>query len=333
VNLQSDLASLRRSFLPGILAGHAVFATAGRQTETMSGTWRLPTASAVHEVTMPDGASVYLRRHGNPKGPRMLVSHGCGLSVDAYYPYWSLLSDKFDLFIWDLRSHGWNPPGPRRAQNIPTFVRDCEIVLRTIGQIYEEQPVIGVFHSLSALVALLHEEHWKGFSSLVLFDPPIQPPGGKPEDLVEIGEDMSAIARRRRDRFNSREEFTDRLRRSRNHRHLVPGAAELMAETTLRPSPDGTGFELCCPKEYEAQVYEYLFGWAMRVNLQKISCPVRAIGTDPTEPYSFMPSMNLRELIGIDYDFVPETTHFLQLEKPEQCAASTFEFLERLEVI
>ena len=304
-----------------------------RHTDTMSGTWELPTAGEVLEVAMPDGALVYVRRHGNPSGPRILLSHGCGLAVDAYYPFWSMLLARFDLFAYDLRSHGWNPPGPHRSQNIPTFVQDCEHILRAIGQGYDERPVIGVFHSLSALVALLHEEQWKGFSSLVLFDPPVRPPGGKPEDLAEIGEEMSAAARRRRERFETRGEFAERLRRSRNHRRLLPGVAELMAETTLRPAQEGPGYELCCPREYEAQVYEYLFGWAMRVDLRKISCPVKAIGTDPTEPYSFMPSMDLRQLIELDYDFLPETTHFLQMEKPEECAELTVKFLKGLEVI
>ncbi len=297
----------------------------------MNGTWELPKARAVLEVSMDDGAVIYVRRHGNPHGPRILLSHGCGLSIDTYYPYWSLLLDKYDLFLFDLRSHGWNPPGPRKAQNIPTFVKDCELILRAIGQNFDERPVTGVFHSLSALVSLLHEEQWKGFSSLVLFDPPIRPPGGKPEDLAEMGEEMSSIARRRRERFETREDFATRLSQSRNHRRLLPGVPELMAETTLRPVEEGSGYELCCPREYEAQIYEYLFGWAMRVDLQKISCPVKAIGTDPTEPYSFMPSMDLRELIGLDYDFLPETTHFLQLEKPAECAAITVDFLEGLE--
>lgn len=280
---------------------------------------------------MHDGALVHIRRHGNPDGPRVLLSHGCGLSIDCYYPFWSLLLDRFDLFVFDIRSHGWNPPGPREAQNIPVFVKDFESVLRAVGQGFDERPVTGVFHSLSALVALLHEEQWKGFSSLVLFDPPIRPPGGRPEDLVDMGEDMSANARRRRDRFESVEDFAGRLIRSRNHRRLVPGAAELMAEATLRPCADGPGYELCCPKEYEAQVYEYLFGWAMRVDLRKISCPIKAIGADPTEPYSFIPSMDLRELIEIDFDFLPETTHFLQMEKPEECAMLALNFVESLE--
>ena len=294
----------------------------------MSVTWELPEAQAVLEVTMADGALIYVRRHGNPTGPRMLMSHGCGFASDSYFPFWSHFLDRFDLFVYDIRSHGWNPAGNLMSQNIPTFVRDCESVLRAIEENFGEAPVIGVFHSLSGLVSLLHEEQWKGFSGLVVFDPPIQPPGGRPEDLVEMGEAMSARARHRRERFQTRQEYSSRLMSYPTHRRLLPGVAELVAETTLRPTTEGQGFELCCPREHEAQVYEYLFGWAMRVDLEKVSCPVKAIGADPTEQYSFMPSMNLRDLVDLDYDFLPETTHFLQLEDPGKCAALTVEFLE-----
>ena len=299
----------------------------------MSGTWVLPQPKAVLEVPMSDGALVYVRRHGNPDGPRMVLSHGCGLSIDTYYPYWSLLQDRFDLFVYDLRSHGWNLPGNIRAQNIPTFVQDCESVLRAIGRDYDEKPVVGAFHSLSGLVALLHEEQWKGFAGLMLFDVPILPPGGRPEDLVEMGEDMSATARRRRYRFESKEDFAQRITRSPVYRNLPSPIVDLMADTTLRHSPDRTAYELCCPREYEAQVYEYLFGWAMRVNLQRVSCPVKVVGADPTAPFTFMPSMDLSELVDLDYDYLPDSTHFLQLEEPEKCVDFTVDFMESRELI
>ena len=256
---------------------------------------------------MPDGALVYVRRHGNPTGQRLLLSHVCGLATDSYLPFWSLLLDRFDLFLFDQRSHGWNPPGDIRNQNIPTFVRDCEVVLRAIGSNFGERPVMGFFHSISALVALLHEERWKGFSGMVLFDPPIQPPGGRPEDLVEVGEEMSIAAHRRRDRFRTRRQYASLVKRLPIYRRLPPGMPDLIAATTLRSAQDGTGYELCCPREYEAQVYKYLFGWAMRVDLQRISCPVKVLGADPTEPYSFMPTANLSHLIDINYDFLPNT--------------------------
>ena len=298
----------------------------------MTSAWKLPEATGVLDVTMADGARVYVRRHGNPEGPRILLSHGCGLAIDTYYPFWSQLEDRFDLFVFDLRSHGWNPPGDLRTQNIPAFVRDCEAVLRAIGQSYGEEPVVGAFHSLSGLVALLHEEQWKGFAGLMLFDVPIMPPGGRPEDLLEMGEEMSATARRRRDRFSGPEEFARRIGGSPVYRHLPEEVIDLMATTTLRRSLDGTAYELCCPREHEAQVYEYLFGWAARVDLRKVSCPVRVLGADPAVPFSFMPSMDLSELLHLDYDYLPETTHFLQLEKPEKCVDYTLEFLQALDL-
>ena len=94
-----------------------------------------------------------------------------------------------------------------------------------------------------------------------------------------------------------------------------------------------TGYELCCPREYEAQVYEYFFVWAMTLDLDAVHCPIKVIGGDPTSPISFMPSMRLDRLVLTDYDFVPETSHLLQLEEPETCASFTLEFLRDLEFV
>ena len=63
-------------------------------------------------------------------------------------------------------------------------------------------------------------------------------------------------------------------------------------------------------------------------NLARLTCPTIAIGSDPTVPYSFVPTMDLSTLAAMNYDFVPDTTHFLQLEKPEACAAVAIDFLE-----
>ena len=35
------------------------------------------------------------------------------------------------------------------------------------------------------------------------------------------------------------------------------------------------------------------------------------------------------ELLRLDYDFVPDTTHLLLLEQPDVCAAFTLEYLEQ----
>ena len=33
-------------------------------------------------------------------------------------------------------------------------------------------------------------------------------------------------------------------------------------------------------------------------------------------------------MLSVDYDFLPEATHFLQLEQPQECVAKMREFVE-----
>ena len=59
-----------------------------------------------------------------------------------------------------------------------------------------------------------------------------------------------------------------------------------------------------------------------------LPCPTKVIGSDPTLPYAYLPTFDLSHIETVDYDFIPETTHFLQLEKPQECVAAMSEFLK-----
>ena len=74
---------------------------------------RLSTPASTLLVPIPDGQTISVRRHGNPEGPRVLFSQGCGFGADMYLPFWSLLLDRFDVLLFDARSHGWNPVSER----------------------------------------------------------------------------------------------------------------------------------------------------------------------------------------------------------------------------
>ena len=67
---------------------------------------------------------------------------------------------------------------------------------------------------------------------------------------------------------------------------------------------------------------EWLWSWS------PYNVRVKVIGADPTLPYSFWPTFNFGELMQVDYDFVPEATHFLQLEKPKVCSDLLRVFIE-----
>ena len=121
---------------------------------------------------MADGTAIRLRRHGNPAGPRIVLSHANGLAADAYYPFWSLLTDRFDVVVYDFRNHGWNAVGALEAHAIPTFVDDMTRVARAIGLRFGKKPAIGVFHSLSGQTAAIEAcSGARSFAALVLFDP------------------------------------------------------------------------------------------------------------------------------------------------------------------
>ena len=167
---------------------------------------------------------------------------------------------------------------------------------------------------MSAQSAVFHAARSHGFTALVLFDPFICPPRVRdatprnPQDDHEpIGQEHPAP----KGNIRYREAFAERIRNAPAFERLVPEAADLIARTTLRPIPRGTGYELRCPRNHEAKIYEQGLRWATTVEIDRLPCPTKAIGTDPAVPFSFMPTVDLRELLILDYDFVPETTHFL----------------------
>ena len=145
--------------------------------------WNVPEPHATADVRTADGTLIVLRRHGNPEGPRLVVSHGSGLATDVYYPFWSLLAKRFDLILYDFRNHGWSARSDVSSHNIATFVADNRHVLRDIDRHFGAKPKVGVFHSLSATTVLHHDPPGEGFAALVLFDPSVYPPSS---DLLDV---------------------------------------------------------------------------------------------------------------------------------------------------
>lgn len=297
--------------------------------------WHVPDPLATAEVPMVDGGTIVLRRHGNPAGQRLVISHANGLSSDAYLPFWSLLAGQFDIIVYDLRNHGANPLGALMDHNVAMMAQDNRRIVRAIDQHFGEKPKIGVFHSLSAAAAVLYAIEEDAYAALVLFDPAICPPGSgnaRRESLRTMGQRMAEQAGGRQPGFARWQELAAAYRRSRAFARVRPGVADLLARTTLRPAPDGGGLELSCPPAYEARMLERMYDWAIVTNLETLRCPVKVIGGDPLAPFSFLPTVDLDLIAKVGYDFIPETTHFLQIEEPEECAALMIEFLDTLRI-
>ena len=298
-------------------------------TTTSEPLWEIPEPLSTSDVRVDDDTVITLRRHGNPAGPRLVLSHGSGLAIDLYYPFWSLLLDDFDLVIYDLRNHGWNAVSAREKHNVPTFVSDHDVILEAIDRNYGKKPKIGVYHSIAALTTLLSPTKGSQFSGYVLFDPPLCKRGASYEEFDAAAERLAAMVRRRAHRFRNREQLTEVLSYIPTFQRTVPGFFDLMARTTLRECENGEGYELRCPREFEAQVTEYAAPYAVLVDFATFHCPIKVIGADPTLPYSYLPTLDLSHILTVDYDFLPETTHLLQVEQPEECAAELRTFVRQ----
>ena len=285
------------------------------------------------EVCQEDASVANLRRHGNPDGVSVVLSHGNGLAINRYYPPWSLLCDEFDIFLYDLRNHGWNSVGPRRSHHIPAFIQDQDRVLESIDRYFGEKPKIGILNSVSALTTFFSPAQNDTFSALVLFDPPLCKLGTSQEEFDPAAENLAARIRQRSSRFRSVAEFAELLQYKLGYLCVVSGVRTLAARTTLRKPPRGKGYELRCPAEYEAQITEYVRGFPVLADPDSLSCPTKVIGADPTLPTAYLPTLSLSHILTVDDDFLPETTHLLRLEKPTECANLAREFLRGINVL
>lgn len=293
--------------------------------------FEIPAPSLTFEVPLEDGARIRMRRHGNPDGVRLLVTHGNGFAADAYYPYWRHLLSRFDVLVFDFRNHGQNVPVEPSNHTYAQLTRDLERVVQAVRSELGARKTAGIFHSMSARTAMKHavEVGWR-WDALMLFDPPDVPPHGHPlYAAMETFENrLTEFAKKRRRRFGSVDELVQEYKQSRATERWVAGAHELMARAVLRQV--GDGYELVCAPENEANIYAEALTLNLWPKASEFGGPVTLIGCDPNfkgAPATGPANQALGTEGGYDYAFVPQTGHLLQIEKPEECIALTLAFL------
>lgn len=298
---------------------------------------KLPIPLETTDLTMQDGAIIRLRRHGNSTGPRLVLSHGNGFATDAYYPFWGLLADEYELILYDQRNHGHNPRHCDISHHdVSYFVSDMDEVLDGAEEAYGKKPTAGLFHSISAVTAIWHALT-KGFrwDALVLFDPPLVPsPGHRLNAIAKDFELMlSDWSKSRPDRFRSPETLAEQFTRSKSLSRWVPGSHYLMARSILRKETETGEWRLCCPPEAESQVYKTNSELHLCPQFGDIPGQLKVIASDPNDPNVRSPGLvnqALYEEFGRPYEAVLGTTHMVQIEQPKACANIVSSFLSEI---
>jgi pimeloyl-ACP methyl ester carboxylesterase len=295
----------------------------------------VPAPSETFEVELEDGARIRVRRHGNPAGHRLMVTHGNGFATDAYLPFWQLLAPKYDLLVYDFRNHGQGTPVEPSNHNYTQLSRDLERILNAVEARLGKKTTIGIFHSMSARTAMKHaiEIGWR-WDALVLFDPPNVPPASHPRyAAMETFENrLVEWALKRRRVFDTVDQLAEEYRQSRATERWVSGAHALMARAVLRPRPDGEGYVLTCAPENEAAIYAEAMTLNLWPHAREFAGPVTLIGADPDlkgAPATALTNQALGLENGYDYASVPGTGHLLQIEKPAECVRLVEDFLAK----
>lgn len=296
----------------------------------------VPVPNEAFDLTMADGAVIRIRRHGNPKGRRLVLCHGNGFAMDAYAPFWSLLVDRFDVVIYDQRNHGQNPRHRVEAHDVPNFVSDMEAIFHAIRDRLGAVPAVGVFHSISGVTSVWHAlQYGKRWEALVLFDPALIPGPGLPEHEVARSFELMLArwSRTRTNHFSDPADLAAQFAKSHSLRRWLPGAHELMARSILRQDTDKGDWSLCCPPAGESQVYKTNSDLHLTHRFGELPLPVKLICADPDQPDAQAPckvGRSLHALYGGPYEAIVDTSHLLLIEKPEECARSLVEFLDEL---
>jgi pimeloyl-ACP methyl ester carboxylesterase len=315
----------RRSSVSGMTPPASV--TRGR-------TFDLPPPAATEVLRMKDGAAILLRRFGRAGATRIILSHGNGLAINAYAPFWMPLAERYDVVLFDMRNHGENPLHEESGHRWSNFYSDIEETALGIREKFGPAKTIGVFHSLSSIAALKHALlYGRRWDALCVFDSPIMPPSDHPLHASQEADmkQRSAHALRRVERFESPEQLANQYRRHPAFQGFVPGAAALLARHTLRKGDDGF-WTLSCPRHYQARTFRKNADTEIFHRLSQMPMPLRIIASDPDSPHAIPTAAVWKaanDAFGLDYIALPNTTHFLQIEQPQTCRDLLDEFITR----
>ncbi|WP_051278749.1 alpha/beta fold hydrolase [Solimonas flava] len=265
------------------------------------------------------------RRHDGPPTTLHFV-HGNGFCGGVYWPLLRPLAAEYGLFCHDFEGHG-NSAAPER------FAGPAALAAR-IPQVIAEQrlpsgALIGVGHSYgAALTVLAAIARPDLFRALVLLDPILMP--GPMYALTRLlaltrRNPLSRGARRRRDRWPSRQAAWDRLHDRGIYHDWLDAAFDCFIDYATHD--EGGERALSCPKWLEAEIFDHpAYPWS---GLRELRCPVLFLHGEQTYPFvAGAARLARRRLPSIEVHTQPGGHCFMQ-EDPRSTADTVLRFLRR----
>jgi pimeloyl-ACP methyl ester carboxylesterase len=270
-----------------------------------------------------DGVKLHLADWGD-RGPDLFLVHANGFLGRVYRLMLAPLVEHYHVRTLDLRGQGDSEKGETASYHWQSLANDVQGVIEQLGL----QDFYAVGHSGGgALLAFYTATHPGRVKRLALLEPVILP--HEPAFLARLSADNHPFierARRRREVWDSHQQLfaayqgKDAFASWREDvlwDYVRHGTYEL---------PDGR-IALKCPGEVEAQVFANTMSLDVFSQIDKIDCPVLVLRGAHTDGPLFVAAERVaRRVPQGSLVTVPDTGHFLAMEKPEEVAGIIGEY-------
>jgi len=278
------------------------------------------------------GANIhYLDWQGNGKEAHFL--HANGFCSGTYAPLLKFLAGDLRIIASDIRGHGDSDSlGIDRISHWDIFVDD----LKNVVEQTMSPPVIGIGHSLGAVTTYLAAAKYPHlFSKIILIEPVILPKRilriiclMKLFGIVGLIP-LARIARKRKRIFENKDAAFIRFASGRGvFKSWSKDFIDAYLECGILEKDDEKAVLKCNP-ETEAQIFESvpLDVWKYA---GKITCPVLAIRGCYSDSFYADAASDLKKYIRTyELETVPNSGHFVPMEKPVECAKIITRFVAR----
>ncbi len=292
------------------------------------------TSSAAREGTAPANIPCFdLGGTGRP----LHFLHANGYPPGCYRPLLNQLAAQYHVFGMMLRPL-WPDSNPEEIKDWRPFSED----LRTYLHDLHTEPVIGMGHSIGAIVTLraaLREPDL--FRALILMDPVLLPARRirqlRALRAVRLDRRVKKWARaalRRRRHFDSLNKLFAGYRRREIFRLYSDENLRALIEGLTRPSQEA-GYELIYSPEWEARIYQTgiwndLDIWAGLPGFRVPTLVIRGAETDTFLETTAQKVMEANPRIEIKT--VVNSTHLVPMEQPGEVCRMAQDFLQRQKV-
>ena len=275
------------------------------------------------QFVMINGVRLHIADWGG-QGPALLVLHANGFLGRLYSAMIEHLVGQYHVVTFDLRGQGDSETSELGADHWQQMASDVEGVVNHLGL----HDFYGIGHSGGgALLALYTATHPGKVRGLALLEPVSVP--HEPQFLARLSADNHPLVDRtlrRRVIWDSRQQLFAAYQGKDAFAAWREDVLWDYVNHGTRDLPDGR-VTLKCSAEVEAHVFATTMSLDIFSQLDRIDCPTLVLRGEHTDPPIALTAERVAQRIPRgSLVTVPETSHFLAMEKPGEIAGIIAEY-------